>query len=172
MRRVLFYLLLLLGAFLLQNNVFAVSPLIGATPNLLLILTFTTGFVRGKNEGMLIGFLCGLLMDMAYGEIVGFYALIYLCIGFVNGSIGQMFYAEFLNMPLLLCILSDFLYNLYIYVFGFMIRGRMDLSLYVPQVILPEIVYTSVLTLILYPLYLKFAAWLDKLEKRSAKRFV
>ena len=172
MRRFLIYVLLLLGAFLLQNNVFAVSPLIGATPNLLLILTFTTGFVRGKKEGMLVGFFCGLLMDMAYGEIVGFYALIYLCIGFVNGSISQMFYTEFINMPLLLCILSDFLYNLYIYVFGFLFRGRLDLSSYIPLVIVPEIVYTSVLTLILYPLYLRLAAWLDKLEKRSAKRFV
>ena len=172
MRRRFIYLGLLLGAFLLQNNVFAVSPLIGATPNLLLILTFTVGFVRGKKEGMLLGFFSGLLMDVAYGEIVGFYALIYLCIGYVNGSISQMFYTEFLNMPLLLCVLSDFLYNLYIYVFGFMVHGRMALSVYIAQVILPEVVYTSVLTLILYPLFLRLAARLDTLEKRSANRFV
>ena len=75
-------------------------------------------------------------------------------------------------MPLLLCILSDFLYNLYIYVFGFMIHGRMALSVYIPQVILPEIVYTSVLTLILYPLFLRLDQWFNSMEKRSAKRFV
>ena len=90
MKRILIYIGLILGAFLLQNNVFAVSSLISATPNLLLILTFSTGFVRGKKEGMLAGFFCGLLMDMAYSEMVGYYALIYLCIGYVNGSISQL----------------------------------------------------------------------------------
>ena len=172
MKRLLIYIGLILGAYLLQNNVFAVSPLISATPNLLLILTFSIGFIRGKKEGMLIGMLGGLLMDMGYSEIVGYYALIYLCIGYVNGSISQLFYTEFLNMPLLLCILSDFLYNVYIYVFGFMAHGRMALSVYIPEVILPEVVYTSVLALVLYPRFLKLDSWFQSVEKRSAKRFV
>ncbi len=172
MKRFWIYVGLILGAYLLQNNIFAVSPLISATPNLLLILTFSIGFIRGKTEGMLVGLFCGLLMDMGYSEVVGYYALIYLFVGYVNGSISQLFYTEFLNMPLLLCVLSDFLYNVYIYVFGFLTHGRMALSVYIPQVILPEVVYTSVLTLILYPQFLKLDAWFQSIEKRSAKRFV
>ena len=172
MKRFLHYLVIVLLAFLLQNNVFATSALIDATPNLLLIVTFSFGFIRGKKEGMLLGFFCGLLMDAGYGETLGYYALVYLCIGYVTGTIGQLFYVEFLNMPLLLCILSDFLYNLYIYVFGFLIHGRMQLSAYIAQIILPEVVYTAVLTLILYPAFLKLNERLNEMEKRSAKRFV
>ncbi len=66
MKRFWIYVGLILGAYLLQNNIFAVSPLISATPNLLLILTFSIGFIRGKTEGMLVGLFCGLLMDMGY----------------------------------------------------------------------------------------------------------
>ncbi|MCD8329733.1 MAG: rod shape-determining protein MreD [Lachnospiraceae bacterium] len=172
MKRLLFYIVLILLAFLLQNNILAVSPLIDATPNLLLIITFCFGFIRGKKEGMLLGFFCGLLMDICYGESIGYYALIYLIIGYVNGTLGQLFYTEFLNMPLLLCILSDLIYNLYIYVFGFLLYGRLNLPIYVANVILPEVVYTAILTLVLYKLFLKLNTRLEELEKRSAKRFV
>ncbi len=172
MKRLLFYIVLILLAFLLQNNILAVSPLIDATPNLLLIITFCFGFIRGKKEGMLLGFFCGLLMDVCYGESIGYYALIYLIIGYVNGTLGQLFYTEFLNMPLLLCILSDLIYNLYIYVFGFLLYGRLNLPIYVANVILPEVVYTAILTLVLYKLFLKLNTRLEELEKRSAKRFV
>ncbi|MCD8010707.1 MAG: rod shape-determining protein MreD [Lachnospiraceae bacterium] len=172
MKRLLFYIVLILLAFLIQNNILAVSPLIDATPNLLLIITFCFGFIRGKKEGMLLGFFCGLLMDICYGESIGYYALIYLIIGYVNGTLGQLFYTEFLNMPLLLCILSDLIYNLYIYVFGFLLYGRLNLSVYVANVILPEVVYTAILTLVLYKLFLKLNTRLEELEKRSAKRFV
>ncbi len=172
MKRLLLYTAIVLLAFLTQNNILAVSPLIDATPNLLLIVTFSFGFIRGQKEGMLLGFFCGLLMDLCFGESVGYYALIYLTIGYVNGTLGQLFYVEFLNMPLLLCVLSDFIYNLYIYVFGFLIYGRLSLPVYVAQVILPEVVYTAVLTLILYPLFLRLNSWFEGLEKRSARRFV
>ena len=172
MRRFFVYLGVVLLAFLLQNNIFAVSNLIDATPNLLLIITFSFGFIRGQKEGMFIGLFCGLLMDVCFGELVGYYALIYMLIGFVTGTIGQLFYAEFLNMPLLLCVLSDFMYNLYIYVFGFMVHGRMSLSIYFARVILPEVVYTSVLTLFLYKVFFRLNEKLEELEKRSAKRFV
>ncbi|MCD8124743.1 MAG: rod shape-determining protein MreD [Lachnospiraceae bacterium] len=172
MKRLLFYIATVLLAFLIQNNILAVSPLIEATPNLLLIVTFSFGFIRGKKEGMLLGFFCGLLMDICYGEIIGYYALLYLVIGYVNGTLGQLFYTEFLNMPLLLCILSDLIYNLYIYIFGFLLYGRLNLPVYVANVILPEVVYTAILTLVLYKLFLRLNTRLEELEKRSAKRFV
>lgn len=172
MKTFLLYAATILAAFLLQNNVFATIPLIEAVPNLLLIVTFSFGFIRGQKSGALTGFFCGLLMDVCYGQIIGYYALIYTLIGYMNGSLAKMFYTEFLNMPLLLCILSDFIYNLYIYVFGFLIHGRMELSVYFANVILPEVVYTAVLTIICYRLFLRMSARIDEWEQRSAKRFV
>ena len=171
-KRVLFYLALIVAAFMVQNNVFAVFTLIDTVPNLLLIVTFTFGFLRGKGDGMFIGFLCGLLVDSFFGEILGFHALAYMAIGYGNGLLGQVFYTEFLNMPVALCILSDFLYNLFIYFFGFLMRGQLNFPAYLWKVILPEIVYTVLVTLVLSRflrfLNVKFAQF----EKRSAKKFV
>ena len=172
MKRFLFYTAIVLCSFLLQNNIFACSSLIDATPNLLLIVTFSFGFIRGKKEGMILGLCCGLLMDVCFGDCVGYYGLVYLIIGYVNGMLGQLFYKEFLNMPIFLCILSDFLYNLYIYVFGFLLHRRLQIVTYVEQVILPEVVYTAVLTLVLYKFFLNLNSRFESFEKRSAKRFV
>lgn len=171
-KRILFYVVTIVASFMMQNNLFAASNLIDTVPNLLLIVTFTFGFLRGKADGMLIGFLSGLLLDSFFGETLGFYALVYMVIGYGNGLLGQVFYTEFINMPVVLCILSDFLFNLIIYFFDFLMRGKLDILSYMRQVVLPEIVYTVLLTLVLY----KFLRFLNtkfaQFEKRSAKKFV
>lgn len=45
-------------------------------------LTVSFGFMRGKKEGMFVGFFCGLLIDIFYGSMIGFYALIYMYMDF------------------------------------------------------------------------------------------
>ena len=57
---------LILLAFTIQNCVFPLLPFLAATPNLLLILTFSFGFIHGKGAGMLYGVLSGLLLDLFY----------------------------------------------------------------------------------------------------------
>jgi len=120
----------------------------------------------------LMGFVCGLLMDMSYGELLGYYALIYMIIGYVNGMIGHLFYQEFLNMPLLLCILSDLIYNIYIYVFGFLMHGKLSIPAYVNRIVVPEVVYTAVLALVLYKVILMLNDRFEEMEKKNAKRFI
>ena len=49
--------LLILLAFTVQHCVFPLLPFLAATPNLLLILTFSFGFIQGKTAGMIFGLL-------------------------------------------------------------------------------------------------------------------
>ena len=76
MRRKLILAVLILLAFVLQGTVFQTLSIASIVPNLLLILTVSFGFMRGKKEGMFVGFFCGLLIDIFYGSMIGFYALI------------------------------------------------------------------------------------------------
>ena len=89
MKRFLCCVLLILAAFFLQNNVFSASPLILTTPNVLLILVFSFGFLRGSTEGMLIGFACGLLSDIFFSNTLGTSALVYTLLGYVIGLLGR-----------------------------------------------------------------------------------
>ena len=75
-KQILLNILLILLAFTVQNCVFPLLPFLAATPNLLLILTFSFGFIHGRNAGMFYGFLSGLLLDLFYSGPFGFYTLV------------------------------------------------------------------------------------------------
>ena len=79
-------------------------------PNLMIILTASFGFMRGKKSGMFVGFFCGLFMDVFSGNLIGFYALLYMVIGYLNGFFRRLFYAEDIKLPLILISGSEFVY--------------------------------------------------------------
>ena len=84
-RRVAVTVVCVLICYLLQCTVFSKLALASIKPNLLIILTAAFGFIRGPKDGMFIGFFSGLFIDIQFGNILGFYALLYLLIGYVNG---------------------------------------------------------------------------------------
>ena len=83
-RRVVVTAVIMLAAYLLQCTVFPSLEIAGIKPNLMLIVTASFGFMRGPREGMFVGFASGLLIDIQYGDMIGFYALIYLVAGCVR----------------------------------------------------------------------------------------
>jgi len=172
MKRIFSYVLLVLMTFLVQNNFFAASNLIDTVPNLLLILVFSFGFLRGSTTGMLIGFACGLLSDVFFGSTIGFSALIYSVLGYGIGLMGRLYYTDFVNMPLLLCLLSDLAYHLGTFVFAFLLNGRHGFGSYLLNIALPELLYTGLMTLLLYPLLRRVDGWIEKWEFRKTKQYV
>ncbi len=94
--------------FLLQCTVFRALAFGGIVPNLLIVLTASFGFMRGEKNGLLIGFFSGLLVDIFFGSVIGFYALIYMYIGYANGKFSAIFYPEDIKLPITLILCSDF----------------------------------------------------------------
>ena len=158
--------------FLLETSVFNHFALAGIVPKLTIILTSSFGFMRGEKEGMLIGFFCGLLGDVFFGEVLGFYALILTYIGYINGKFSRIFYPQDIKLPIALIVVSDLSYGVLCYILLFLIRGRLDFVYYFTSVILPEALYTIVITVFLYPVILKINEKLEAIEKRSAQKFV
>lgn len=172
MRRILINLALMILAFTVQNCVFPLMPFFSASPNLLLIITFSIGFIEGSGAGMFYGLVTGILLDLFYSGPFGFYSLIYIWIGYMNGKCTRYYYEDYVTLPLFLCVLSELAYNLYIYVFRFLIRGRLDFFYYFREIILPEIIFTTVVTLLVYRLLLLITRWLEELEKRRGTKIV
>ncbi len=158
---------LILFCFILQSAVFPSFAFAGIIPNLMIILTSSFGFMRGENEGLMIGFFCGLLTDIFFGDILGFYALIFMYIGYMNGKFSGIFYPEDIKLPLGLIIISDLSYGMICYVLLFLLKGKFHFGFYLKEIILPEVVYTIVVTCLLYPVVLLIN---EKLEKRERKR--
>ena len=57
-------------------------------------------------------------------------------------------------LPLVMCAFNEILYNLAIYFFRFMLRGKFDLLFYINSIIIPEMIMSLLFTLLLYrPLF-------------------
>lgn len=167
LRKPIVFIMVIVG-FLLQCTFFQKISLGGIAPNILIIITSSFGFMRGKNEGMFIGFLSGIILDIFFGSVIGFYALVYLFIGYLNGFFRTIFYPEDIKLPLFLISTSELLYCFLSYIFLFLLRGRLHLGYYFLRVILPEIVYTILITLIVYKVILWINEALESYEKRRS----
>lgn len=172
MRRKIAVFLIVVVCFLLQSTLFQTLSFASIAPNLMVVVTSSFGFMRGRKEGMWIGFFSGLLLDIFFGSVIGFYALIYMYIGYINGFFRKIFFPEDIKLPLILIAGSDLGYNLLVYLFLFFLRGRFQFGYYMIHIMIPELVYTILVTLVFYFLILKINQKLEVFEKRSASKFV
>ncbi|MCI8464593.1 MAG: rod shape-determining protein MreD [Lachnospiraceae bacterium] len=171
-KRIFITALIILAGFLLQFGLFANSPLIDTVPNILLIITVAFGFMNGKNQGMAVGVACGFLMDVASISTVGFHMAIFILIGYVNGVLHQWLYSDYILFPLFVTALCSLFYGGYFYVFQFLIRNRLNFVYYLLHIILPEVIYTTVLTSVIYQIISSINYRLEESERRSAAKFV
>lgn len=172
MKRFLVSVFLIILCFLLQTTVFHWMTLGGIVPNLMIVLTASFGFMRGEKTGLLYGFFCGLLIDIFFENVLGLNAMIYMYIGYANGKFNRIFFPEEIKLPMILIFFSDLAYGFLYYLTLFLLRGRFQLNYYFLHIILPEMVYTILITLLLYPFILWLNKSLEESEKRSARKFV
>ena len=166
MKRIAINLILIILAFVVQTCVFPLLPFLAVYPNLLLILIFSFGFIRGSNSGIVYGLVAGLLLDLSSGGPLGFHTLFYIWMGYVNGICTKYYYEDYITLPLVLCAMNELAYNFYLYVFSFLVRGRLDIGYYLVNIMVPETVFSVVTTLIVYRLFLFISRKLEEMEKR------
>ena len=170
LRKIVLFLIISI-CFVLQTTTLQSLSFANITPNLLIIVVASFGLMRGKTEGMLVGFFSGLIVDIFCGFYLGIYALLYMYVGYLTGLFQKRFYPEDIKLPLLIISTSDLISNLIIYVILFLTRNRYDFGYYFMNIILPELVYTTIITIFFYLLLLKVNQKLEAYEKRRAIKF-
>lgn len=146
---------MILVSFLLQCTLMKGIAIGSISPNLLIILCVSVGLMRGKTSGLFTGFSAGLLIDLFYSRYPGIYACIYMYTGFFSGFFYQVFYDDDVKVPMLLAMGGDFFCNFMVFILLFLLQGKTDFFYYLQRVILPEMIYTLVLTALAYRFYYK-----------------
>ena len=170
-RKTVMAVLILLTAFL-QCFLFQSFEIASIKPNLLVILTVSFGLMRGKKSGLLVGFFSGLTLDLIVPGQIGLQALIYMWIGYLAGFTYRIFYDDDIKTPLLFVCLGDLIYNMYIFVFTFMLRGRIHFFYYLRRIMIPELLYTLIITIVIYRFFYWVNRQLTKTDKRSIDSLV
>lgn len=167
MRRKVTLTLLILGCFLLQTSVLSWLEIASVQPNILLILAISFGFMQGKKEGIMVGFFCGLMIDIFFGSVLGLYALLYMFIGYLSGFFCKVYFDEDIKVPMVMVACGDLAYNFAVYLILFLMRGKLSFFSYLSSVMLPEMVYTVLVTIIMYRIFYRINQWLVKKESRG-----
>ena len=153
MRRIIVLALLIYVNFILQSTIFGFHNVSGITPNLMLILTMSFGLMRGRKEGLLVGFFCGFLADCMFSSVLGPYMFIYMIIGYVNGFFHKNYIIEDVLLPLVIIIIDEIIFNVSIYIVFFFLRNHLNFGDYLMNIILPETLSTTLLTIFVYKIY-------------------
>ncbi len=155
MKRYISMFLIVIVCFLLQTTLLQNLKLANITPDLLVILVSVSGFMYGRGLGIFSGLLCGMLCDLLYSNIIGIYILIYVLTGYINGILHKIYYKDDMLVPVFSIAASSLFSNLLFYIFNFLLRGRLDIFVYMKNIILPELVYTVAAGIIIYKMLYK-----------------
>lgn len=157
--------IVILVSFVLQTTLFQEIALASVVPNLVLVVTISYAYLRGRTSGILIGLLCGFMLDMMYGSLIGLYGFIFMTIGFVVGFCQKLYFTDSLLLPTVLIAGGDFVYCSYCYITEFLMRGRTHLGFFFLHNFLPEILYTTIVGIALY----RFIALCENITIRKRK---
>lgn len=172
MKRKIITFVIVVVCFLLDCTIFTKMAFASIKPNLLLIVTCSLGLMRGRKKGMAVGLVSGFFVDLFWGGTIGYNMLIYAVIGYLNGTFRRMFFDEDVKLPIALIAVSDLIFGLVNYVCLYMLQGDFAFGTYLIHIILPEVVYTVLVTLVLYQIILQIHKKLEIEEQRSASKFV
>lgn len=140
----------IMAAFLLQTTIFKTIALADVVPNLMLVITISYAYLRGRTSGLVIGFTSGIMLDMMYGSVIGLYAFIFMTLGFLIGFCRKLYFTDTLLLPTVLIAISDLVYCFYYYITEFLMRGRLHFFFYFVHKFLPEILYTTLVGIVVY----------------------
>ena len=96
------------------------------------------------------------------------YAYLYL---YFNGIFTRVLAHDMVVMPVLLCSANELIYSVYIYVFSFLLFGRVNIADYIKNLALPELLMTAIATIIVYGVIMTVDRHLTEAEKKGEKRF-
>ena len=140
--------LVLFVLILFQSLLSSVVTIAGIKLDLAIIILVYLALTRGRNYGLIFGFLIGFLSDVFTPQTLGLGALVKCLIGFTLGSFKDNLYLESLYSKgaviFLTLLLNDFLY--YVFAVGVKSSTLRILSHYS----LPSAFYTSVVGMLIF----------------------
>jgi len=153
--------------FILQTTLLGHTAVFGIMPNTALIIVVTYAMLRGDVEGAIVGFVCGLLNDIFFGQVIGVSALLLMLTGFLCGKPFKDFFKENYIAPIILVGVASVAYELVFYILNFLLLGRVDFLRYFAQIILPTAVYNLLLCAFIYRMMYGINGLLTKREDRK-----
>lgn len=177
-KKIFIYTAFILLIALMQVTLFNYIRIFNIKPNLFIVFIIIAAFFRGSYEGAIIGFFAGITQDMVSGKVLGFYAILGMYLGLAVGSINKRLYRENIILNILNTFVFSFLYEFVLFVllkWCPLLIGRgslIGINFFhaLRRIILPEAVYNSLISIVVFIIFIKINNKLDA-ESKAARKY-
>ena len=154
---------LLTGAALVQTTLLSRIDVLGAQPNLVLLLVLLWSLVRGVDEGLMWGFLGGLIVDILSGGPLAGTAVALLAAAYLAGqSLGEQLGSQ-VARSMIVTVLGTATYHLALLLVLDWTGHTVDWAFSLTRVTVPSVVLNGVLA----PFVLQPVSWLERATRQE-----
>lgn len=153
--------------YFLQANVFPSLTIAGIKPNLFVVYILFIGLFANQVLGITFGVICGLILDLLYGQAVGISAVMLCIIGYLGSYFDKNFSKENKITIILMVAGATLIYELGKYFLSSIILSYTREYFYFFKILVVEILYNVLLAIIVYPIFQKIGYMIDRTFKRN-----
>lgn len=136
--------------FILQSTPNLMPEIFGGKPLLLIPAAITIAYLEPEIPAMFYGIACGVLLDLGYGDNIGYYTILLGAVCFVLGWIfSDYMVVSFFNATAFSAIITTGLVCIY-FLFFYLFAGKNEPGLYFVTHYVSRIVYTFLCGVVLY----------------------
>lgn len=147
--------------YFLQENFFNWFTIAGVMPNLFVILVLFIGLFTNKNKGTIYGLIIGMFLDFFVGSKLGIYTITLGLVGLVAEIFDKNFSKDSRMTIMLMVAGITASYEIIIYFLNyFILNGNLEILEFL-KILLIEIIYNIIITIIIYPLIKKFGYYIE-----------
>ncbi len=137
--------------YFLQANFFSWFTIAGIKPNLFIILGLFISLFLGVKIGIAYNLFLGLFLDMILGKNLGTYAIMLTVIAILGSYFDKNFSKDSRLTIMLMVMASTLIFEVGSYILSMMILNINVEVLYFIKILVIEIIYNAIITIIIYP---------------------
>ena len=153
--------------YFLQSNLFNWFTIGGVMPNLFVILVLFLGLFAGRRVGISLGIIFGIIIDILGSQKIGISAIMLAIIGFLGGYFDKNFSKESRITIMIMGAGATFIFEIGVYLINCVILEIPIEMIEFFKIVLVEVLYNTLLTIILYPILQKLGYELEENFKSS-----
>lgn len=161
------FLVVFILLYFLQVGVFSHFPIAGVVPNLFIILILYIGLYANSINAIGFGIIVGIFLDLLYGNTVGISAVMFCIIGYFSSYFDKNFSKENKVTILLMEIGATIIYEFGFYSLNGLILNYNFEWLKFMKIVIFEVVYNSLITILLYPFIQNTGYKVDRIFKKN-----
>lgn len=170
MKKILAIIIIILSfliIYFLQANFFSWFNIAGIKPNLFVVIVLIISLFAGIKVGIPTGIFLGLFLDLIIGKSIGISSLMFGVIAFIGGYLDKNFSKDSKLTIILMVALSTTIFELGGYIFSVINIYAYTQIIEFFKILIVEIIFNMLLTIILYPILQKIGYRLEEIFKEN-----